>query len=112
MDLILRLEARRSELGLTQLAVATSLGVSQPHYSKIIGGIVPLTDRRADEIESWLRAHVGTDRVTVGREANVRIRQLARSIEKQLRELNHLLEKESVLVRRRPTLSPTTPRKS
>ena len=109
MDLIQRLEERRSELGLSQLAVATRIGVSQPHFSKIIGRIVPLTADRAREIEMWLAEPPGECRERLGNAGSIRIRRLARSIEKQLRELNHLLDKEGVVSIRRTAGRSTTP---
>lgn len=88
-ELLHRLEDRRLELGLTQKDLGRTLGVSQPHYSKMVGGTVPVTPERARKIEEWLRGSPSTPARRSG--PNERVRDLVRSIEGNLRELNRLL---------------------
>jgi len=89
-----RLDERRRALGLTQRAVADALGVTQPHYSKMVGGIVPITDHRAAEMELWLRATSAAPVPPGPRSA--RMERLARSIERQVAELARLLASEGI----------------
>jgi transcriptional regulator with XRE-family HTH domain len=101
--LIVRLEARRLELGLTQGAVALVLGVTQPHYSKIVGGIVPLTPNRATIVEAWLKDALRDAEPVPGSDRAVRIREIrkvTRSIQSQLRQLAKLLVAEGGSSRR------------
>lgn len=100
-DVVRLIEERRMAVGLTQRSVAKALGVSQPHYSKVIGGVVALTPRLEELMEGWLK------KAPVGRQAssrhNERIGKLTRSIERQIRELNELLVSEGFKPARRPT---------
>lgn len=91
-ELIDEVEKCRLDAGLSQTAVATRLGISQPHYSKVVGGVVTLTDDLAALMTAWLTAnpvaavHSGDQRD--------RIRKLSRSIGRDLRQLNSLLAAE------------------
>ncbi|KRE21709.1 hypothetical protein ASE66_28085 [Bosea sp. Root483D1] len=102
-ELLSEVEGRRLQVGLSQRAVARAIGISQPHYSKVVGGLANLPKELEERLVVWLQAQ---DRgsveryVAVGVEA-ARIRELAASIEKQLRELNRLLGVASTPRRRR-----------
>jgi transcriptional regulator with XRE-family HTH domain len=92
-ELLSTIEERRLKSGLSQREVARAVGITQPHYSKVVGGLASLPKELEDRLIAWLRAtehgsvEVGT---AVGIEA-ARIKELAASIEEQLRELNRLL---------------------
>ncbi|MGR7997941.1 helix-turn-helix domain-containing protein [Xanthobacter dioxanivorans] len=92
-ELLSSVEERRLRAGLSQRSVARAIGISQPHYSKVVGGLVRLPKGLEDRLAAWLAAqeHDPVEgRTGVGIEAS-RIRELAASIEAQLRELNRLL---------------------
>ena len=87
------LEERRLGTGLTQGAVADALGITQPHYSKVVGGVVPLTGALAARMSAWIgqAAPARRSRADPGGADGKRIRQLVRSISRDLRELDALL---------------------
>lgn len=93
-DLLGRVEDRRLALGLSQRAVAERLSISQPHYSKVVGGIVQLTPTMAEAMAAWLDS-AGAPRIGRNRRLS-RVRALTRLIERQLRELNALLAEDGV----------------
>lgn len=97
--LLERLEERRLALGLSQRAIADQLGITQPHYSKVVGGLVRLTPEMAKAMHAWIdgapTASAGSDRRAV------RIRTLTRAIARQLRELNTLIGEAGVAGGRR-----------
>jgi len=97
-----RIEERRLALGLSQLAVAIRLGITQPHYSKVVGGVARLTPEMADAMHAWI-ADTPTPTERSDRRSS-RIRTLTRSIERQLRELNALVGEEGA-GRRAPRLA-------
>ncbi|MBD8548292.1 hypothetical protein [Sphingomonas sp. CFBP 8760] len=76
------------------------LGVTQPHYSKIVGGVVPLTPQRAAVVEAWLEGAVRRDAPPPVSDRAMRIRRIAGSIQVQLRELTDLLTSEGARSRR------------
>lgn len=93
-----RIEDKRLELGLTQAVVASALGVTQPHYSKIVGGTAGLTESMSEAMHAWLEtAPTGPAVRRVGE-----AKRLARSIERQLRELRAMLEKDGTASAGRP----------
>lgn len=51
--LVDEMEERRLDAGLSQTALAARLGISQPHYSKVVGGVVTLTGDLADRMAAW-----------------------------------------------------------
>ncbi|WP_394072681.1 helix-turn-helix domain-containing protein [Roseixanthobacter glucoisosaccharinicivorans] len=92
-ELLSTVEERRLQAGLSQREVARAVGITQPHYSKVVGGLASLPSELEDRLVAWLRAkeHRSVEvRTAVGIEA-ARIKELAASIEEQLRELNRLL---------------------
>lgn len=91
-ELIETVERRRLDAGLSQTAVAALLGISQPHYSKVVGGVATLTDELAGLMAAWLGAN--PDAAVSGADPRDRIRRLSRSIERDLRQLNKLLAAE------------------
>lgn len=93
-------ERRRLEVGLSQKAVAARLGISQPHYSKVVGGVVTLTDDLASLMAEWLNSNPVA--VMPSGDRRLRIRELSRSIERDLRRLNSLISEESGSGRRSP----------
>lgn len=104
--LLISMEEKRLRSGLTQGAVARIIGISQPHYSKVVGGLVPLAPELAKRVQAWVNA--GSSRRGEATSASetrlrnaIRIRELSRSIERQLREINSLLE---------PSAAPTSRR--
>ena len=88
-DVVTSVEARRHRDGVSQSAVAASIGVTQGHYSKIASGKVPVSPNAARAMEAWL-----SDRSepVVGGDASKRMRQLAGAIRRQCIELMHLTE--------------------
>lgn len=84
-DPLQRIEERRLALGLSQRAVAERLGITQPHYSKIVCGLVRLTPQVADAMHAWIAGSPAPAAIPDRRAA--RIRSLTRAIQRQLREL-------------------------
>ncbi|GEM71955.1 MAG: hypothetical protein GY736_08935 [Sphingomonas sp.] len=100
-DLLDQVETRRLALAISQKTVAERLGITQPHYSKVVGRLVVLTPRMEEAMRGWLD-DVPTPPATLGPRAS-RIRSLTRSIQRQLRELNALVEQDGAQSRRPPT---------
>lgn len=98
-DLLERVEDKRLASGLSQRAVARELSISQPHYSKVVGGVAQLTPAIADAMAAWLGKAGPVS--TLPDEQASRIRALTRSIERTLRELNSLLAEGGVRGRKR-----------
>ena len=86
-DLIESVEEARLARGMTQAQLATSLGMSQPHYSKIANGSAKLTDEVAHRMQSWIEGGEAPPSHEIGRQ----VRELTRSIQRQTRELAKLL---------------------
>lgn len=87
-----RVEQRRLDAGLTQAAAAQSLGITQPHYSKVVGGVAALTPGLEERLRIWLEKDlpVGQD-LARRRDERARIKELSRSIQRNVRELNALV---------------------
>lgn len=97
-DVRRRTEERRLELGLTQGSVAAALGVSQPHYSKVVGGVAALTPATAEAMEGWLQSAPSAPKSRRTGEA----KRLANTIARQLRELGRLLDDDGTMSLGRP----------
>lgn len=112
-ELLSSVEERRLKAGLSQREVARAVGITQPHYSKVVGGLVSLPRELEDRLVAWLRAQehgLAKGHVAAGSEAT-RIRKLAASIEEQLHELNRLLGVASTRRKRRiPSATRRRPR--
>ena len=106
IDLVRRVEDNRIANGLTQTAAAKALGISQPHYSKLAGGVVPPGPGLVERMEAWVadsgpassKLAVDQTLITGGRE----ILELTRSIERQSRRLASLLAAAGVTAPKRP----------
>lgn len=87
--LLAAIEERRIALGLSQRAVADQLGITQPHYSKVVGGLAALTPAMAEAMHAWIDGSPVPQGKT---DLHVkRIRTLTRDIERKMRELNALV---------------------
>ena len=74
---------------LTQGALAARLEISQAHYSKVIGGIVPLSEALSQRMTHWLSSSA----IASGRPSNYsEIDELARSIKADARRLSQLVK--------------------
>lgn len=82
------IEDIRLRLGLTQLAVAGPLGITQPHYSKVVGRAVALPDDLAQRMLAWTKEQK-VEPLTEG--GNREMLELTRSIERQSKRLATLL---------------------
>ena len=82
------IEDRRLRLGLTQLAVARRLGITQPHYSKVVGRTATLPDDLAQRMRAWTKEQTVPERA---REGDREMLELTRSIERQSKRLATLL---------------------
>ncbi len=90
-DLLELVEKRRLSLGQTQAAVASACGITQPHYSKVVGRLVGLTDDLERRMQEWLEGNPAT----AGRdEHNSEIVALTREIFSSSRRLASLLSKQ------------------
>jgi transcriptional regulator with XRE-family HTH domain len=56
-DILSTVEKRRISLGQTQAAVAAACGITQPHYSKVVGGLVGLTGKLEERLNQWLQGN-------------------------------------------------------
>lgn len=102
-DLLHRVEERRLGLGMTQAAIAASCGITQPHYSKVVGGLVGLTGDLKARLETWL---AGVPAAEVALDANSEIIALTREIASNSRKLALLLARQGRgAPRRRPRAS-------
>lgn len=103
IDILHRVEERRLGLGLTQAAVAASCRITQPHYSKVVGGLVGLTSDLEARLETWL---AGAPAAKVTLDANSEIIALTREIASNSRRLASLLAQQGRgTPRRRPRAS-------
>lgn len=87
-DLLDLVEKRRLSLGRTQAAVASACGITQPHYSKVVGRLVVLTDHLEVRMQEWLEENPATAGV---HEHNSEIVALSRAIVSSSRRLAGLL---------------------
>jgi transcriptional regulator with XRE-family HTH domain len=102
------IEDMRLRLGLTQLAVARSLGITQPHYSKVIGRTVGLSDHLALRMIAWTKDQLVPAQAD---EENREMLELTRSIERQSKRLATLLAQHGrAPTKRRVTRTRTTAR--
>ncbi len=85
-------ERRRLDAGLSQKAVAARLGITQSHYSKVVGGVVTLTESLTALMTDWLNANPAP--AMLSSDSSRQIRELSRSIERDIRRLNNLLSAE------------------
>lgn len=85
------LEERRLDLGLTQFAVARELGITQPHYSKVMGRVANLAPELQERITRWL-----ADRppLHTKRKHDEELLVLTRAIERNSRRLAVLLSRQ------------------
>lgn len=82
------IEDVRLRLGLTQLAVARRLGITQPHYSKVVGRTATLPDALAQRMLAWTKTQTVQARAEEG---DREMLELTRSIERQSKRLATLL---------------------
>lgn len=82
------IEDVRMRLGLTQLAVARPLGITQPHYSKVVGRAAALPDDLAQRMVQWTKDQTFEAPTTKG---DREMLELTRSIERQSKRLATLL---------------------
>ena len=88
LELLKEIERRRVGARLTQAALASRLGVTQGHYSKVVGRIIPLSSRLAESMGEWIEAD-RTERRAVADDEE--IAELARSIQTDARRLALLI---------------------
>lgn len=86
--LLQAIEEWRASRRLTQASVAHRLGVSQAHYSKVVGGIVPLSDALAARMRDLI---AGTGAVSGTRATMDEATRLSQSIQRDARRLVHLI---------------------
>lgn len=89
-DSAISVEAARRRLGKSQAEVATALGITQGHYSKVVKGRVPLSPSLEGRMKKWLEE--GMQPLVVDASAH-RMRELAVSIRMQCTELMHIAER-------------------
>lgn len=82
------IEDLRLRLGLTQLTIARRLGITQPHYSKVVGRTATLPDDLAQRMRAWTTEQTVPART---REGDREMLELTRSIERQSKRLATLL---------------------
>lgn len=82
------IEDVRLRLGVTQLAVARRLGITQPHYSKVVGRTATLPDDLAQRMRAWTNEQTVPVRELEG---DREMLELTRSIERQSKRLATLL---------------------
>lgn len=87
-NLLMDVERKRAEARLTQHAVARALGVSQAHYSKVVGRIVNLSPSLAERMQHWLASDSSEREIVV---TENEIEALARSIRADARRLAQLV---------------------
>lgn len=89
MNMILDdIEDIRLRLGVTQLAVARRLGITQPHYSKVVGRTATLPGDLAQRMLVWTKEQTVP---APAREGDREMLELTRSIERQSKRLATLL---------------------
>ena len=82
------IEDVRLRLGLTQFAVARELGITQPHYSKVVGRAAILSEDLAQRMRAWTKDQAIAARAKKGDREMI---ELTRSIERQSKRLATLL---------------------
>lgn len=97
-DILDEMEERRLALGLTQFAVAQELGITQPHYSKVVGRAVPLVSDLQDRMAGWLKDRPPPPDAP---RQDSEILDLTRAIERQSRRLAVLLTRKGKAAPRR-----------
>lgn len=80
------MELARLERRFTQDAVAKQLGISQPHYSKIVRGAVTLTHDMHEAMHTWLNRNPPPSRPR-----SDELVRLTKRIERDVAKLNRLL---------------------
>lgn len=83
------MELARLERRFTQDAVAKQLGISQPHYSKIVRGAVTLTHDMHEAMHTWLNRNPPQSRPR-----SDEVMRLTKRIERDVAKLNRLLAQE------------------
>lgn len=85
-----QVEEVRAAERLSQAQIARILGVTQGHYSKVVTGRAPLTEKLRARMDDWLR----TRGLVASTEAHValRMQELAASIRRECIELMHLTD--------------------
>lgn len=96
-DLLEKVEQARLERRFTQSAVAETLGITQPHYSKIVRGAVTLTADMHDAMTGWLDRNPPDPK-----SSSDELLRLTQRIERDVARLNRLLALEG----RRPPKRP------
>ena len=94
--LLEKVERSRLERRLTQLRLAEQFGITQPHYSKIVRGAVPLTKDMHEAMDLWLRQNPPTLKPR-----SDELGRLTRRIERDIAKLNRLLAAEGRVPSRR-----------
>jgi transcriptional regulator with XRE-family HTH domain len=88
-NLLRDVERKRSLERLTQTALAARLEISQAHYSKVVGGIVPLSSSLAARMAEWLGPDAKSPAISRRFDE---IDELARSIRADARRLSQLIK--------------------
>ncbi|ASP29482.1 MAG TPA: XRE family transcriptional regulator [Erythrobacter sp.] len=103
-SLLEKMERARLARRFTQHAVAEQLGITQPHYSKIVRGTAALTNGMHDAIDAWLNQYPPPP---VQRADE--LMRLTRRIERDVAKLNRLLAQEGRRPQRRALASEEGP---
>lgn len=85
-----RVEARRMEMGLTQVEVARACGLTQGHYSKLAKGLHAPGRRVGIALEEWLKSRPGHHSKQVH---SLRVASLAASIREDCATLVRLVRR-------------------
>lgn len=94
------MELARLERRFTQDAVAKQLGITQPHYSKIVRGAVTLTCDMHEAMHGWLSRNPPRSKPR-----SDELMRLTRRIERDVAKLNRLLAED----KRRPSTRVRSP---
>lgn len=94
------MERARLARGFTQLAVAEQLGITQPHYSKIVREAAVLTNAMHDAMDAWLNQNPPPSA-----QRTDELMRLTRRIERDVAKLNRLLAQEGRRPQRRALVS-------
>ncbi|WP_133032435.1 helix-turn-helix transcriptional regulator [Sphingomonas sp. PP-CE-1G-424] len=89
-DSVISIETARRRLGRSQSQIATALGITQGHYSKVVKGQAPLSPALEGRMHEWLEANAQPVVLDAGAH---RMRELAASIRMQCIELMHLADR-------------------
>ena len=84
--LLEKMERARLARRFTQHAVAKQLGITQPHYSKIVRGTAALTNGMHDAMDAWLERNPAPSM-----QRTDELIRLTRRIERDVVKLNRLL---------------------